>query len=85
MSAAGDCDFPSQHWQSLRKTNPIESTFGTIRHRTRRSTGCLTRDRMLQMIFRLGVYAQKNWRHHRSFSDLAKVITGVRFSDGIEV
>jgi transposase-like protein len=78
-------DFPAQHWQSLRTTNPIESTFGTIRHRTKRSKGCLTRDGMLHMIFKLGECAQKNWRRQRGFSYLAKVIIGVRFKDGIEV
>ena len=48
-------DFPAQHWQSLRTTNPIESTFGTIRHRTKRSKGCLTRRGMLHMMFKLVV------------------------------
>ena len=52
-------DFPAQHWQSLRTTNPIESTFGTIRHRTKRSKGCLTRDGMLHMMFKLGQCAEK--------------------------
>lgn len=78
-------DFPAQHWQSLRTTNPIESSFATIRHRTKRSKGCLARDGMLHMIFKLGECAQKNWRRQRGFSFLAKVITGVRFKDGIEV
>lgn len=78
-------DFPAQHWQSLRTTNPIESTFGTIRHRTKRSKGCLSRDGMLHMIFKLGECAQKNWRRQRGFDYLAKVITGVRFRDGVEV
>ena len=66
-------------------TNPIESTFGTIRHRTKRSKGCLTRDGMLHMMFKLGQCAQKNWNRLRGFDDLAKVITGVKFNDGIEV
>ena len=78
-------DFPAKHWQSLRTTNPIESTFATIRHRTKRSRGCLTRDGMLHMMFKLGQCAQKNWRRLRGFDDLAKVITGVKFNDGIEV
>ena len=78
-------DFPAKHWQSIRTTNPIESTFGTIRHRTKRSKGCLTRDGMLHMIFKLGQCAQKNWNRLRGFDDLAKVITGVKFNDGIEV
>jgi transposase-like protein len=78
-------DFPAQHWQSIRTSNPIESTFGTIRHRTKRSKGCLTRDGMLQMMFKLGLCAQKNWRRQRGFNYLAKVITGVKFKNGIEV
>ena len=78
-------DFPAMHWQSLRTSNPIESTFGTIRHRTKRSKGCLTRDGMLHMMFKLGQCAEKNWRRLRGFDYLAKVITGVKFKDGIEV
>ncbi len=78
-------DFPAQHWQSIRTSNPIESTFGTIRHRTKRSKGCLSRDGMLHMMFKLGQCAQKNWRRQRGFNYLAKVITGVKFRDGIEV
>ncbi|MEQ8312524.1 MAG: IS256 family transposase [Gammaproteobacteria bacterium] len=78
-------DFPAQHWQSVRTTNPIESSFGTIRHRTKRSKGCLTRDGMLHMMFKLGQCAEKNWRRLRGFNYLAKVITGVKFKDGIEV
>ena len=78
-------DFPAQHWQSIRTTNPIESTFGTIRHRTKRSKGCLTRDGMLHMMFKLGQCAEKKWRKLRGFDYLAKVITGIKFKDGIEV
>lgn len=78
-------DFPAKHWQSLRTTNPIESTFGTIRHRTKRSKGCLSRDGMLHMMFKLGQCAEQNWRKLRGFSYLAKVIEGVPFKDGIEM
>ena len=78
-------DFPAQHWQSIRTSNPIESTFGTIRHRTRRSKGCLTRNGMLHMMFKLGMCAEQNWRRLRGFNYLAKVITGARFKDGIEI
>ena len=78
-------DFPAKHWQSLRTTNPIESTFATIRHRTKRSKGCLTRDGMLHMIFKLGLCAQNKWRRLRGFDQLAKVINGIPFKDGIEV
>ena len=78
-------DFPAQHWQSIRTSNPIESTFATIRHRTKRSKGCLSRDGMLHMMFKLGQCAEKSWRRLRGFNYLAKVITGVKFKDGIEV
>ena len=77
--------FPAKHWQSIRTSNPIESTFGTIRHRTKRSKGCLSRDGMIHMMFKLGMCAEENWRRLRGFSYLAQVITGVEFKDGIEV
>lgn len=78
-------DFPAEHWQSIRTSNPIESTFGTIRHRTKRSKGCLTRGGMLHMMFKLGLCAEKKWRRLRGFNYLAKVIQGIKFKDGIEV
>jgi transposase-like protein len=77
-------DFPAQHWQSIRTSNPIESAFATIRHRTKRSKGCLSRDGMLHMMFKLGQCAEENWRKLRGFNYLAKVIIGVKFTDGIE-
>lgn len=76
--------FPAPHWQSLRTTNPIESTFGTIRHRTKQTNGCLTRDGMLHMMFKLGRCAEKTWRRLRGFRQLAQVIQGIPFVDGIE-
>ena len=78
-------DFPAKHWQSIRTGNPIESTFGTIRHRTRRSKGCLNRDGMSHMMFKLAQCAEKRWRRLRGFDYLAKVIEGRQFKDGIEV
>ena len=78
-------DFPAQHWQSIRTSNPIESTFGTIRHRTKRSKGCLTRDGMLHMMFKLAQCAEKKWRRLRGFDYLGKLVTGIKFKDGIEV
>ena len=78
-------EFPAMHWQSLRTTNPIESSFSTIRHRTKRAKGCLSRDGMLQMMFKLGQCAEQNWRRLRGFEDLNKVITGVKFKDGVEI
>lgn len=77
-------DFPAEHWIHLRTTNPIESSFATIRHRTNRVKGCVSRETMLTMIFKLGQCAEKNWRRIRGFKHVAKVIEGVRFVDGIE-
>ena len=78
-------DFPAKHWQSIRTTNPIESTFATIRHRTRRTKGCLSRNGMLCMMFKLGQSAEKRWRRLRGFRQLGQVIEGIQFKDGIEV
>ncbi len=77
-------DFPAQHWRSIRTTNPIESAFGTIRHRTIRTRGCLNSEGMLHMIFKLGMCAEKSWRRLNGFDFVGKVITGVKFKDGIE-
>ena len=77
--------FPAKHWQSPRTSNPTESAFGAIRHRTKRAKGCLSRDGMLHMMFKLGMCAEQNWRKSRGFDYLAKVIEGVQFRDGIEV
>ncbi|GAA5444760.1 IS256 family transposase ISOan8 [Microbulbifer sp. NBRC 101763] len=74
-------NFPAKHWQSIRITNPIESMFGKIRHRTKRSKGCLSREGMLHMLFKLEVCAERKWRELCGFDYLAKVITGVKFYD----
>ena len=78
-------DFPARHWQNIRTTNPIESTFATIRHRTRRSKGCLNRIGMLCMMFKLARCAETRWRRLCGFRQLGQVIEGVKFKDGIEV
>ena len=78
-------DFPAEHWVHIRTTNPIESTFATIRHRTDRTKGCVSRNTMLAMIYKLGMSAEKRWRKLRGFNHLAKVIEGVKFKDGVEV
>jgi len=78
-------DFPAEHWIHLRTSNVIESTFATVRHRTDRTKGCLTRDGMLAMIFKLGMNAERSWRRLRGFEWLAKVIGGVTFRDGVEM
>ncbi|MEL6542885.1 MAG: transposase, partial [Pseudomonadota bacterium] len=77
-------DFLAQHWQSIRTSNPIESAFATIRHRTKRTKGCLRRDGMLHMMFKLGHCAEKSWRKLRGFAHLADVIQGVDFVNGIK-
>ena len=76
--------FPARHWQSLHSINPIESTFGTIRHRTKQTNGCLTRDGLLHMMFKLGQCAEKTWRRLRGFRQLAQVIEGIQFDAGFE-
>jgi transposase-like protein len=78
-------DFPADHWIHIRTTNVIESSFSTIRHRTRQSKGCVTRITMLTMIYKMGLCAENSWRKLRGFKQLAKVIQGVKFEDGIEV
>lgn len=78
-------EFPTEHWIHIRSTNVIESSFATMRHRTDRTKGCLTRVGMLAMMFKLGMSAEHSWRRLRGFEWLAKVIRGVKFRDGVEV
>lgn len=78
-------DFPAEHWTHIRTSNVIESAFGTVRYRTQRTKGCVTRQTMLAFIFKLGMCAQQSFRRLRRFESLAKVITGAKFKDGIEV
>ena len=78
-------DFPAAHWTHLRTTNVIESAFAAIRHRSSRAKGCVTRHTMLSMIYKMGRCAGKSWRRLRGFRQLAKVIEGGQFNDGIEV
>ena len=78
-------DFPAVHWTHLRTTNVIESAFATIRHRSSRAKGCVTRRTMLSMIYKMGMGAEQSWRRLRGFRQLGKVIEGVKFNDGIEV
>src|ERR1700693_4431704 len=78
-------DFPAEHWKHLRTTNPIESTFATVRHRTIRTKGCLSNETAIAMVFKLLEAAQRSWRRLDGTSFLPKVIYGVKFKDGIEV
>ena len=77
-------DFPAEHWKHLRTTNPIESTFATVRHRTVRAKGCLSNKTALAMIFKLAQAAEKSWRRLDGHNQLPKLIQGVKFIDGIE-
>src|SRR6266705_2093091 len=72
-------DFPAQHWPHLRTTNPIESTFATVRLRTHRTKGCGSRIATLTKVFKLGLEAQKRWRRFNGPELIPKVITGVQF------
>jgi len=78
-------DFPAEHWQHIRTTNPIESTFATVRHRSRQTKGCGSRMATLTMVYKLGTMAEKGWRRLRGFKLLSKVVAGVKFKDGEEV
>ena len=77
-------DFPAEHWKHVRSTNPIESTFATVRLRTAKTKGCLSRKTALGMIFKLLLSARKKWRRLNGSDHLAEVIQGVRFEDGIK-
>jgi transposase-like protein len=78
-------EFPAEHWDHLRTTNPIESVFATVRHRTVRTKGSLSPTTARLMVFKLLCAASKTWRRLKGTNHLPKVIAGVRFQDGIEV
>lgn len=75
-------DFPAQHWPHIRTTNPIESTFATVRLRTAKTRNCVSRTAILSMVFKLVQSAEKRWNRLRGFKLLADVIVGVQFIDG---
>lgn len=77
--------FPAEHWDHVRTTNPIESVFATVRHRTIRTKGALSQDTAKLMVFKLITAAAKTWRRLQGENQLPKVIQGVTFRDGIEV
>ena len=78
-------DFPAEHWVHIRTTNPVESTFATVRLRTAKTRGCVSRNTILALVFRLGLSAEKHWIKLRGFQRLGQVIRGVKFSDGTPV
>jgi putative transposase len=77
-------DFPAEHWIHLRTTNPIESTFATVRLRHRRTKGNGSRKACLTMVFKLMQSASKRWRLLNGSQLLPEVIAGVQFIDGIK-
>lgn len=78
-------DFPAEHWVHIRTSNPIESTFATVRLRTKRSRSCGARNTTLAMDFKLHQSADKRWRRIRGFKKLELVVNNVRFQDGEQV
>ena len=77
-------DFPASHWQHLRTTNPIESTFATIRLRTVKTRNCLSEKTALSLVHQLAMSARKRWRRLRGFRHLAGVLADVKFIDGVD-
>jgi transposase-like protein len=77
-------DFPAEHWVHIRTTNPIESTFATVRLRTNKTKGCESRMACLTMVFKLAQGAENHWRMLNGCSLLNEVIRGIKFVDGIK-
>jgi transposase-like protein len=77
-------DFPAEHWKHIRTSNPIESTFATVRHRTTKTKGCLSRQTALAMTHQLMLSAKKKWRKLDGQNRLPEIIQGVEFRDGIK-
>ena len=75
-------DFPAAHWRHLRTTNPIESTFSTVRHRTRQTKGCGSRNATMMMVYKLTTQAQKHWQRLHSHKLIELAVQGVEFQDG---
>jgi transposase-like protein len=78
-------DFPAEHWKHIRTTNPIESTFATVRLRTKRTKGSGSRIACLTMVFKLAQAAERKWRKLNGYELLGDVIRGVHFKDGTKV
>jgi transposase-like protein len=78
-------DFPAEHWDHLRTSNPIESVFATVRHRTMRTKGALSAKTAKLMVFKLVNAAAKTWRRLKGENQLPKVVQGIKFQNGIEV
>lgn len=78
-------DFPAEHWVHIRTTNPIESTFSTVRLRSKRARNCGSRETTLVMVYKLLEMAQKKWKRLKGFVLLTLVVNNVKFKDGVQV
>ena len=78
-------NYPAEHWVHIRTTNPIESTFATVRHRMRQTKGCGSRLATMTMVFKLVTSAQQGWRKIRGHKLVEKLIRGVQLRNGEEV
>ena len=76
-------DFPALHWQHIRTTNPLESTFATVRLRTNKTRGCVSRGSILAMVFKLTKVAEQKWYKLKGSELLVQVTQGVSFKDGL--
>ena len=77
-------DFPAAHFQHIRTTNPIESTYATIRLRTTKTRNCVSAKSGLSLMHQLAMSARKRWRRRRGFRQLSDVVAGVKFIDGVD-
>lgn len=75
--------FPGVHWIHIRTTNPIESTFATVRLRTKKTKGCGSRTATLSMVWKLCCEAEKNWKRLKGYKLIPKVIQGIFCKDGV--
>ena len=77
-------DFPAEHWRHIRTTNPIESTFATVKLRTAKVRGCFSSRSVISMAYKLCRSAQKNWIRLHHYEKLGQLIQGVKFVNGVE-
>ena len=75
-------DLPAEHWKHVRSSNPIESTFATVRLRTDKTKGCLSRETGLALVFELAKSAERHMRRLDGADRLGQLIEGIRFRDG---
>jgi transposase-like protein len=78
-------DFTAEHWQHIRTTNPVESTFATVRHRTRQTRNCVSRSTFLGLALKLMEAAEKTWRNINGADKISSLTKGIAFKDGVAV